>query len=503
MTLGSQSKWIWPFELLDKLGEGGMGVVYRARYVGNDRIVAVKLVPPEVSENTTLLARFEREIDVLKQLKHPNIVHCFGGTCESQQRFYAMEVIDGGTLADLLRQKGRLSWDRVIDLGIQMCAGLQFAHERGVIHRDIKPGNFLLTKSGKVKLSDFGLATVTAANRLTAAGKTLGTFLYMAPEQIRGKPPLSNRTDLYALGCVFYELLTGHPPFEDEAVAAILQKHLKEPCPRVSAEMLDCPVELDRLVASLLEKDPQNRPADANEVARRLEAILQPSKATFPPSPGDFLKAPPPAAETITPRVVTAALSESDVEISVPPPSTKSRDLGWAMVCLGLVALAVVTARGWQTEANRHQADAKLWQSLLGHPSAEVRASTVLTLAQASSWSAETASNVRLLCEDPAPAVRQAAFIAFAQQPSAGVPYQASFRQLLREDDSPEVRQQIDQTLAILAKTPSPTRAFWMSLLIPTLILGGIGVLFWQLRHQVFSWAKRLKQFAQNWADNS
>src|SRR5262245_11878368 len=104
------SRWIWPFELLDKLGEGGMGVVYRARYVGNDRIVAVKLLPSDVGENESVIARFDRELEILKQLKHPNIVNCFGGVCESKQRFYAMEMVDGGTLAELLREKRKFSW---------------------------------------------------------------------------------------------------------------------------------------------------------------------------------------------------------------------------------------------------------------------------------------------------------------------------------------------------------------------------------------------------------
>ncbi len=115
-----------------------------------------------------------------------------------------MELLEGGTLAELLRKRGRVSWDHVIEYGLQMCSALDYAHARGVIHRDIKPGNFLLTKSGQLKLSDFGLATMVAASRITRAGKTAGTFQYMAPEQIQGKPPISNKTDLYALGCVFF-----------------------------------------------------------------------------------------------------------------------------------------------------------------------------------------------------------------------------------------------------------------------------------------------------------
>ena len=217
-----EPRWIGPFELVEKIGEGGMGVVYRARYVGNNRQVAVKLIPNDITANSTTLARFERELEVLKQLSHPNIVHCFGGRCESKQRYYAMEYIPGGTLADLLAEKGPLPWETVVDFGIQMCDALQYAHERGVTHRDVKPGNFLLTKSGQLKLSDFGLASIVSQNRLTASDRTVGTILYMSPEQIRGEL-VTNRVDLYGLGCVLFEMMAGFTPFVGSTAGEVLQ----------------------------------------------------------------------------------------------------------------------------------------------------------------------------------------------------------------------------------------------------------------------------------------
>lgn len=183
--LENQNRWIWPFELLERIGEGGMGEVYRARFVKNDSIVAVKLLPSDVT-NETILARFEREIKILRSLRHPNIVHCFGGACEGDQQFYAMELVEGGSLSELLKKQGRFSVDRTIEYARQMCAGLKYAHERGVVHRDVKPGNFLLTPDGQLKLSDFGLATIAAGRKITADDRTVGTFLYMAPEQISG-----------------------------------------------------------------------------------------------------------------------------------------------------------------------------------------------------------------------------------------------------------------------------------------------------------------------------
>src|SRR5689334_6205601 len=174
-----EKRWIWPFELEEQIGSGAMGVVFRARFVKNDRRVALKLLPPEVAVNKTLAARFQREMEILKDLRHPHVVHCFGGTCEGDQWYYAMELVESGTLASLLREQGRMPWRQVVDLGMQVCAGLAHAHQRGVIHRDLKPGNLLLTRAGRVKLGDFGLALVSSEAKLTAAGKTMGSLHYM------------------------------------------------------------------------------------------------------------------------------------------------------------------------------------------------------------------------------------------------------------------------------------------------------------------------------------
>jgi len=267
----ADSRWIWPFELLERIGEGGMGEVYRARYVVKNIDVALKMLPSDVQDSTTL-ARFEQEMEVLTTLRHPNIVRCFGGKCEDKQRFYAMELIRNGTLDDELRERERFSWERVIEYAKQMCAALDFSHEKGIVHRDVKPSNFLIADDGTLRLSDFGLATVAAKRRLTQAGKTAGTFLYMAPEQIRGGT-ITPQTDLYALGCVLFELLTGQPPFVGETPAATLHMHCKTTPPRLTEFALDCPPALERLVLRLLEKQASNRPESAAEVARELRNI--------------------------------------------------------------------------------------------------------------------------------------------------------------------------------------------------------------------------------------
>jgi serine/threonine-protein kinase len=262
-----------PFKLGTKLGGGGMGVVYRATYTKTGQVVALKLLPAELSVKPRLVARFERELAILKKLKHPNIVPCYGGGKLGEQQFMAMELVEGGSLAGVLKKRTKLPWEEVIAIGLQICSALEHAHEHGIIHRDLKPPNLLVTKEGTVKLADFGIARDNDATALTAAGRTVGTFAYMAPEQIKGDPPVTYKADLYALGCVLYELLTGTPPFTGETAGELVFQHMEKKPVRASTLVLDCPVWLDILLGQLLEKDPEKRPRDAATVSRALTEV--------------------------------------------------------------------------------------------------------------------------------------------------------------------------------------------------------------------------------------
>ena len=264
---------IGPFEVGDRIGVGGMGIVYRATYTKNGAQVALKILSPELSETESLQLRFEREVSILKKLQHPHIVRYYGGGKFGTQRFYAMELVKGGSVEDLLKEKKKLPWEQALDIAMQVAKALEHAHDAGVIHRDLKPANLLLTADGTVKLTDFGIARDTTATALTAAGKTVGTYAYMAPEQIRGKPPVDKKTDLYALGCVLFELIAGETPFQCENQGEMLMMHLQEEPTRITSLVPDCPMFIEELIFHLLEKDPQDRPFDALDVQTKIDNV--------------------------------------------------------------------------------------------------------------------------------------------------------------------------------------------------------------------------------------
>lgn len=263
-----------PYRIVGLLGRGGMGAVYRGVHVDTDEPAAIKVLAAGLAQEQGFRQRFEAEIETLRKLYHPNIVQLFGFGEQDGILFYAMELVEGSSLEEELRRGRRFEWREVARLGIQICRALRHAHDRGVIHRDIKPANLLLSADGRVKLSDFGIARLFGYTRLTAAGNVLGTVEYMAPEQADGRA-VGPRADLYSLGGVFFALLARRPPFRARSLAEMLEKHrtaTPEPVRRYAPET---PIELEYLIAELLEKDPEKRVANATLVARRLEAMLR------------------------------------------------------------------------------------------------------------------------------------------------------------------------------------------------------------------------------------
>jgi eukaryotic-like serine/threonine-protein kinase len=265
---------IGPFELGDRLGAGGMGIVYRAVYTKTGVACAIKVLAPDVNDSPQVQLRFEREIAILKKLQHPHIVRYYGGGKFGTQRFYAMELVPGGSLEGVLKQRGRLPWEEALQLTRQIAEALEHAHAAGIIHRDLKPANLLIDPDGKVKLTDFGIARDTTATALTAAGKTVGTYAYMAPEQIRGKSPVDRRTDLYSLGCVLFEMLTGETPFDSDNAGELLVMHLQEEPSRVTSLVPDIPIWVEELVFRLLEKEPEERYYDALALQVAIDEVV-------------------------------------------------------------------------------------------------------------------------------------------------------------------------------------------------------------------------------------
>lgn len=254
------------FEVGDVLGVGTVGTIYKATDRESGETRAIKKLHPGVSQDKLIRARFEREMQILERLRHPNIIAYHGGGMDEGQLFYAMELVEGGTVKDLLEGDRALSWPVVVAIGRQICSALQFAHNHGVIHRDLKPGNLFLTRSGEVKLGDFGIARDNTASDLTDTGLTVGTHAYMAPEQITGESSISGKVDLYALGCCLFEMLVGRKVFDGENFAQLFEQHLRKSPPRVRQFVPDCPEELDQVIFELLAKSPDDRPFNARAV---------------------------------------------------------------------------------------------------------------------------------------------------------------------------------------------------------------------------------------------
>jgi serine/threonine-protein kinase len=259
---------IGDYEILDKLGSGGMGEVHRVRNVLTDRIEAMKVLLPDFAGRDDFAARFLREIKVLAALEHPNIATLRTAFTAGNQLVMIMELVDGESLARRL-SRGRLAVGDALGYIDQVLAALDYAHRQGVIHRDVKPSNMLVTRDGVVKLTDFGIARSAGDHTLTAAGATTGSFSYMSPEQVNGQAT-DARSDVYAIGVSLYEMVTGRLPFLADTGFAVLFAHLnQEPTPPRELEP-SLPPELERIILTSMAK----RPADRFQTAAELRAAL-------------------------------------------------------------------------------------------------------------------------------------------------------------------------------------------------------------------------------------
>ncbi|MES2788359.1 MAG: serine/threonine-protein kinase [Planctomycetota bacterium] len=263
---------IGPYEILSKIGSGGMGSVYLGRHQVTGEQAAVKVLPATLAREDGFVERFSREIDSMKKLSSPHIVKLFESGVDNDTYYYSMEYVEGETLTQLLRRERRVSWGAAIDFGVQICYALKAAHDAGIIHRDLKPSNLLLTMDGTIKLTDFGVAQVFATDRLTVTGGIVGTAEFMSPEQAEGKRA-SKQSDLYSLGAVLYAMVCGKPPFTGNTAMEVLKKHQYGLFDAPRLVNPDIPSWFEDIVKQLLSKDPSKRFPDAYVVARRLEQV--------------------------------------------------------------------------------------------------------------------------------------------------------------------------------------------------------------------------------------
>src|SRR4051812_3214439 len=245
------------YEVRHKLARGGMSDVYLARDRVLDRPVALKVLFPEYAKDATFVARFRREAQAAARLNHPNIVSVFDWGEETGTYFIAMEYIEGRSLSEIVRAEGPMPQRRAAEVTADVASALGFAHRNGVIHRDVKPGNVMVERGGQVKVADFGIAQAIGGpeqTQLTRAGSVMGTATYFSPEQAQGRQ-VDPRSDLYSLGCVLFEVLTGRPPFTGDSPVAIAYKHVQEAPPRPSS-VAQVPAPLDAIVMKCLGKNP-------------------------------------------------------------------------------------------------------------------------------------------------------------------------------------------------------------------------------------------------------
>jgi serine/threonine protein kinase len=335
--------------ITEAMGEGGMATVYKAYDKRLDREVAIKVILPGFSHSEEFLTRFEREAKVVAQLTHPNIVGVIDYGTDKDTPYIVMEYVSGGSLKDLLGKS--IPWQEAAKRLAPVANALEYAHNEDIIHRDIKPANILVTKSGDFMLSDFGIAKTLGADELTKLTRTgvgIGTPAYMAPEQGMGKE-IDRRVDIYSLGIVFYEMVTGRTPYQADTPIAVMMKHINEPLPRPREFTANLPEQVERILFKALSKDPQTRYQSMSEFAQALDTLRQIDpddtkkegyKAPIPaviarPAPPSTIpvEAPAPRIEAPPPRL----------ETPLPIVESKPKTLRDRIGSLGTVAIIILT----------------------------------------------------------------------------------------------------------------------------------------------------------------
>ena len=346
------------YEILEFLGAGGMGKVFKVRNVISDRVEAMKVLLPELTAQDELIKRFLHEIKLVATLEHPNIASLHTALTIQGQFVMVMEFVEGVTIAKVL-EKGAIPVDKAVNYTEQVLSALSYANAKGIIHRDIKPANMMLTPEGTIKLMDFGIARSSKESGLTSIGTTLGSLYYMSPEQVKGEP-IDGRSDLYALGISLYEMVTGQKPFETGTDYSIMAAHLKEaPKPPISIRP-DLPAALNEIILMAVAKDPDQRFQSADAMRRALENVsggasyatrvpvaVPALNTTGPAAMGGataaFAAAPAPGAAAPMPAMAATAPQSTYVPM---PEAPRGGHRGLYMTLGALIVLAGLAAAG-------------------------------------------------------------------------------------------------------------------------------------------------------------
>ena len=302
---GNSASVIGSYRIIEAIGKGGMGTVYKAEHMRFKRVVALKVLPRKHASNPLLLARFRREATAASQLQHPNIIAIYDQGEWNGRYYIALEYADGEDLLSLIRKRGKLPVRRAIEITKQTLEGLQHAHQRGIVHRDIKPSNLLIRKDGVVQLADLGLALHAGEDTesgVTRTGTTVGTVDYMSPEQARGSKNIDVRSDLYSLGCSLFHMLTGHPPFPGGTTTEKLLNHAKSIPPDIRHEHPEIPESLVAVLNRMMFKQPEDRYQTPRELLNELKHL--------------------PLQNTSNPRSDLLALEEEN-EACIPPQTAR------------------------------------------------------------------------------------------------------------------------------------------------------------------------------------
>ena len=399
------------FQIVELIGEGGMGVVYKALDLELERYVALKLLKSELADNHVLIQRFRDELRTLAGFNHPNITTLFTSVTWQEHPVMVMELVEGETLQKLVDRRGPIPANVCVPLLHQALAGVGSAHRKKIIHRDLKPANLMLNNDGVVKVMDFGIAKIQSGHSLTRSNVPIGTSLYMAPEQILGQTA-DARTDIYAMGVTLYELLAGRVPFLGDSQYAIEHAHMQQMPDPPTVHYPHIPVTVVDAVMKSLAKDPAQRFQSAEEFAAALgdgRSAVAPSTVQAPSPP---VKTPPPAAWNVTPPPHPAPAFvtepppprvEPEQRIAVPTPPPRKSAVGIAAA--GLAAVLLLTVGGF-------------WMHSLSKPSPKDEYSLAST---PSSGGSGNESDAKSRTVAPSPAARETEpFVITPLKPSPG-----------------------------------------------------------------------------------